>query len=204
MTLDHHYQEVRERLRNGYGSDIHDKPVSLKPEQDSIAVDALRKRLNAIQNQVDDQAVKQRYLEREIGSLVQTIGSLKDLLVDYGDKFEYLLDKETGKAKFHEITINRIIQLVSSTEGVGIVQLRGQQRSKRIVYCRHLISYLASNATPKSLVTIGKSLGNRDHTTIMNGIKRLTKRRATDSMLDAQLKGYEEKIAALTAALPIT
>ena len=48
-----------------------------------------------------------------------------------------------------------------------------QRRNKEIVYPRQIAMYLCRNMTDTGLQNIGKSLGGRDHTTILHGIDKI-------------------------------
>jgi chromosomal replication initiator protein len=44
--------------------------------------------------------------------------------------------------------------------------------------------YLSKQLTPKSLPDIGRRFGNRDHTTVIHGIRQVEKLRETDCDID--------------------
>lgn len=50
--------------------------------------------------------------------------------------------------------------------------IAGQRRFKKLVLARQEFSWRASKETGKSLPTIGRFLGGRDHTTILHGIRQ--------------------------------
>jgi chromosomal replication initiation ATPase DnaA len=51
-------------------------------------------------------------------------------------------------------------------------QLISDRRERHLVIARHHFMYRATTETDKTTVQIGRFLGNRDHTTVMHGIKK--------------------------------
>ena len=49
----------------------------------------------------------------------------------------------------------------------------GQKRSKELVFPRQIVMYLCGEMTTESLQNIGKSLGGRDHTTVMHASNKI-------------------------------
>ena len=59
---------------------------------------------------------------------------------------------------------------------------------------RQVAMYLCRELTSTPLKSIGKSLGNRDHTTIMHGIEKMEKEISTDSNLNNTIDILKKKI----------
>ena len=62
--------------------------------------------------------------------------------------------------------------------GVTVSALRSPRKPKELVFARHFISYWALRQTELSTTQIGRLLGDRDHTTIMNSRDRYRELRA--------------------------
>jgi len=195
MSLEAHYAEVRNDLRTGYGRGIKDKGIDLRRPPESDEIKALRGRINGLQSVIDDQNVAIVKLKREVSALIASIAGIKDILVDYGEK----LDKDCEEIKTRYATVNKLLRMVSAGEGIEIPQLTGGRRNKHIVNARHIICYLASRYTTASLAVIGRSLGGRDHSTILYAASKVGKKRIPGSRLDEKLKAYENQLARLTA-----
>ena len=73
-----------------------------------------------------------------------------------------------------EITPEFIIQGVADHFNLTPLDILSQKRNKDIVYPRQIVMYLCRNMTDTPLQNIGKSLGGRDHTTILHGIDKIT------------------------------
>jgi chromosomal replication initiation ATPase DnaA len=67
----------------------------------------------------------------------------------------------------------QLLDVVSKFYSVHTIHILSQQRAGRIIRPRHVVMYLATELTGLSLVQIGKRMGGRDHTTIINGRDRI-------------------------------
>ena len=71
--------------------------------------------------------------------------------------------------------------------------LRKQEKLK-IVMPRQIAMYLCRDIIDTSLKTIGKNLGNRDHTTVMHGIEKIEKELQTNDNLKNSIDTLRKKI----------
>ena len=71
------------------------------------------------------------------------------------------------------ITPELIIEIVAEHFDLQPSDLTGNKRNAKIVFPRQIVMYLCRNMTEVTLKNIGKVLGGRDHTTIMNGIDKI-------------------------------
>ncbi len=85
------------------------------------------------------------------------------------------------------VTKERIIEAVSSFYNLEIKDLQGKSRSADIVLPRQIAMYIIREQTDHSLVEIGQSLGNRDHTTIMHGLDKIEQAIETNIQLRQQI-----------------
>lgn len=75
--------------------------------------------------------------------------------------------------------VRRILRAVSDSSGVPMCDLLGDRRSRTVAWPRQVAMYLALERTGLSLPAVGRALGERDHTTIMHGRKRVKARLAS-------------------------
>lgn len=105
-----------------------------------------------------------------------------------GPKFIYVVPIGPTIPVFAEMVIppttkqraREILREVSERHGVTEAEIIGEGRSARIVLARHEVCYRMRKETTWSLPRIGRFLGDRDHTSIINGIKRHEQRMARD------------------------
>ncbi len=67
-----------------------------------------------------------------------------------------------------------ILAAVSRRTGISASDLRGRSRNREVAYARHLAMYLLKDEGRKTIAEIGRLLGNRDHSTVLAGINRIT------------------------------
>ena len=72
-----------------------------------------------------------------------------------------------------EVTPELIIETVAEHFGITMGDIAGTKRNSEIVVPRQIAMYLCRKMTDASLKNIGNLLGKRDHTTIINGEKKI-------------------------------
>ena len=92
------------------------------------------------------------------------------------------------------ITPEYIISVVAEHYHVTTADLCGNKRSSKIVMPRQIAMYLCRDIIDTSLKTIGKNLGNRDHTTVMHGIEKIEKELQTNDNLKNSIDTLRKKI----------
>ena len=76
-------------------------------------------------------------------------------------------------SKSKEITTDLIINIVSEHFDVTPEDIRSQRRNAEFVIPRQVYMYLCRELTDTQLINIAKTLGKKDHTTIIHGIKKI-------------------------------
>ena len=66
-----------------------------------------------------------------------------------------------------------ILLAVANHYDVGIEQLRGDSRRRRIVWPRFVACWLMHEMLGYSTLRIGRALGDRDHTTVIHALNRV-------------------------------
>ena len=91
-----------------------------------------------------------------------------------------------------EVTPELIIEIVADHFGITPADILSKKRNADIVYPRQIAMYLCRQMTTVPLQSIGKALGNKDHTTIMYGADKIAKEvvtnEATKSTVDILIK----------------
>lgn len=72
------------------------------------------------------------------------------------------------------VTIDQIKRAVCRHFKVSKMDLISERRTQNLTIPRFTSFYLCKELTPKSLPEIGRQHGNRDHSTILHGIRRMT------------------------------
>jgi len=77
------------------------------------------------------------------------------------------------KKDSHNLTISKIQKAVAKYFHVTADELKSKLRKEPLATQRHITIYLCKQLTDNSLQKIGKQFGGRDHTTVMNSIKKV-------------------------------
>lgn len=78
------------------------------------------------------------------------------------------------------VTIDAIIQAVCATADCTRFDIMSDRRGEHLSTARYAAYWLAKKLTALSVATIGRVIGQRDHTTILYGLQRAEELRAAD------------------------
>ena len=92
------------------------------------------------------------------------------------------------------ITPEYIISMVAEHFSVTAADICGNKRNSKIVVPRQVAMYLCREIISTPLKAIGKSLGNRDHTTVMHGIEKIEHEISVDDNLRNTVEILKKKI----------
>lgn len=71
------------------------------------------------------------------------------------------------------ITVATIVECVSEVTGIPVADILSHNTAREMVRARHIALWLSKQRTDYTLPRIGRSLGGRDHTTVMNAVARV-------------------------------
>ena len=133
------------------------------------------------------------------GSVRELEGVIHSLLaysVVYGKDVDLSFAQRilAGRVKVEKkaITIDRIISCTCEFFNVREEELFGKSRKANIVIVRQMSMYLAHKHTKLTTGKIGAYVGNRDHATVLHGIKTIDGRLKVDKELRQQLDELEK------------
>lgn len=81
------------------------------------------------------------------------------------------------------VDTNQILAAVAKRFGVTAAELRSSSRQKSLVHARGVVALLVRSMTGQSLQSVGKLLGNRDHSTVHNSLRKIETLLETDLVL---------------------
>ena len=93
------------------------------------------------------------------------------------------------------ITLEEIQKLVANYFQIRPSDLRSASRKRAIVRPRQIAMVLAREYTDLSLPDIGEGFGGRDHSTVINSVRRIAELRGSDHNLDQQYKSLASILA---------
>lgn len=109
---------------------------------------------------------------------------------------------EAATAPLKEPTVQVIQDVVTDFYRVRLLDLQSKKRPRSIALPRQVCMALARQFTRLSLEEIGGHFGNRDHTTVMHGIKAVEQRREQDPQFDAVIRSLEDRIRSAASGSP--
>lgn len=93
-----------------------------------------------------------------------------------------------------EITPDFIIEIVSDHYNLTPEDIISQKRNAEISKPRQMAMYLCRTMTDTPLEQIGRYFGNRDHTTILHGVKKITKELSSNIETKTTIETLKKKI----------
>ena len=128
------------------------------------------------------------FLAHKVATNVRELEGCLNRLVAHASLFnrEITLDgaqdvlRDILKAHDRRVTIEEIQKRVAEHWGIRLTDMTSARRSRTVARPRQVAMYLAKHFTDRSLPEIGRMFGNRDHTTVMHAVTRVTELMAND------------------------
>jgi chromosomal replication initiator protein len=95
------------------------------------------------------------------------------------------------------VSTKQLIQTVASYFDIGIEDLLGKSREKRLAFPRQIIMFLMREEMKSSYPSIGTELGGRDHTTAMHAYEKISGQIAVDEKLQHDLELIKQRLYSL-------
>lgn len=100
---------------------------------------------------------------------------------------------------FKPATTRIVLDVVSEATGISVAALCGDQRVAAIIRPRQIACWIMRQETTRSLPQIGQAMGGRDHTTILNSIRRVDQIREQDEVFAALVDDIRDQVKARVA-----
>ncbi len=105
----------------------------------------------------------------------------------------------TMPVRANESSIDDIQRAVCHHFKLRSGDLSSKDRHKTIALARHVAMYLCKQRLRASYPEIGRAFGNRDHTTVMSGVRKVDALRTSDPEVRAHLEVIDRKLGCLDA-----
>ena len=132
---------------------------------------------------------------RELEGNLVKLGAYSDLMnvdIDLEIAKEQLNLSEGLNDKI--ITIESITKAVASFYKLALGDIKGKTRKKEVALARHIAMYMCHKILKKTLEEIGEYFDNRDHSTVIHGIKKVQNLVKEDSKISQQLYEIESRL----------
>ena len=176
--------------------------ADIQPPDYETRMAILRKNSENYDKKVDDQIFQ--YIATNIKSNIRELeGAFNRIIakskIDNQSEITLELAEDALKDiinpdKKREITPQLIIDIVAEDFGVSPEDITSKKRNSEFVLPRQVVMYLCRNLTDTSLISIGKILGKKDHTTIMHGVNKINDDMKTNSELKEKIDIIIKKI----------
>ena len=142
------------------------------------------------------------YISQNVSNSVRELAGIIHSLLAYAVVYGKEIDLEfaqrilAGRVKLEkkDITINQIISCACEHYKVKEEDVLGKSRKANVVIVRQMSMYLAHKHTNMTASKIGIYVGNRDHATVLHGIKAIDGRLGVDQKLRQDLEELESKL----------
>ena len=142
------------------------------------------------------------YISSNVSNSVRELEGIIHSLLAYSVVYGKDIDLEfaqrilAGRTKVEKkiVTIDQIISCTCEHFNVKEEEIFGKSRKADIVTVRQMSMYLAHKHTKLTASKIGIYVGNRDHATVLHGIKTIDGRLKVDKGLQRHLEELEEKL----------
>ncbi len=136
------------------------------------------------------QAVALYELEQRMPTVKSIADILKKLSRDPHEPEEKVGFEQAPK---RAVTFQDIVEAVSRYYSVSVQDMTGQSRVREILIPRQIAMYLGKKHLRLSLVTLGEMFSNRDHTTVINAVKKIEERMNNNSQLLREIHAIEQE-----------
>ncbi|WP_408858562.1 chromosomal replication initiator protein DnaA [Acidiphilium sp. PA] len=129
------------------------------------------------------------FLAQKITANVRELEGALNRLIAHAHLFDRPVTLEAANEVLHDllraydrkITIEEIQKQVADHYNIRISEMSSVRRARNIARPRQVAMYLAKQLTSRSLPEIGRKFGNRDHTTVMHAVAKVTELIAADA-----------------------
>jgi chromosomal replication initiator protein len=166
-------ERVRTRLGSGMVADLHATTFELR-------ISILETKATRFAATVPHKVFE--FLAHKITSNVRELEGALNRLVAHANLFGRAITLESTQELLHDIlkahdrrvTIEEIQKRVSEHWNIRLTDMSSARRARAVARPRQVAMYLAKQLTSRSLPEIGRKFGNRDHTTVMHAVQRVT------------------------------
>lgn len=173
---------LRSRLLSGVCIKV--EPPDYDTRRKIVELKAREMKLNLDSSSIDFIAYKMQTNVRTLEGHIKTLGALcpdRNQIITVHMVKDILHDALAGKEKL--LTVDNIKKTVADYYRITVKEIDSSARPSSIALPRMMAMYLARELTNKSFPHLGKEFGGKDHSTVMNAKKRISKLIETDQKL---------------------
>lgn len=175
--------------------------ADIQPPDYETRMAILRKNAEQYLKEIDDEIIQ--YIATNIKSNIRELeGAFNKVIASsrlHNKELSLSLAEDALKDiiypdKPKEITPELIISVVADQFNVSPENISSKKRNAEVVKPRQVVMYLCCEYTEASLTQVGKVLGNRDHSTVINGRDKIKKELESNTELENIINVIKKKI----------
>jgi len=191
---------LEDRLRSRFESGL---MTDIQPPELETRIAILRKKTEGEAVQVPDDVLE--YIATNIKDNIRELEGAFIRLIAFAsidrapinlDLAEKILSDMFSHTSARQVSLEHILEVVADTYHFSVEDLRGPSRTRTLVTARQMAMYLMREMTDCSLSQIAQQLGNRDHSTVFHGWKKI----ATQMR---EKRGVYDQVTALTRKVKV-
>lgn len=191
-------ETLEERLRSRFEWGL---IADIQPPDYETRMAILQKNAENYNKEIDNEVLQ--YIAENVKSNIRELeGALNKIMafsklnkVDINLEYaEEALKDVIYPNKKKEITPSLIIEVVAEHFGISPEDIASRKRTAELVQPRQIVMYLCRQLTESSLQNIAKTIGKKDHTTVLHGIEKITEKMENDEELKNKVDIIRKKI----------
>lgn len=191
-------ETLEERLRSRFEWGL---IADIQPPDYETRMAILQKNTENYNKEIDDEVLS--YIADNVKSNIRELeGALNKIMafsklnkVDINLEYaEEALKDVIYPNKQKEITPSLIIEVVAEHFGISPEDITSKKRTAELVQPRQIVMFFCREMTENSLQNIAKAIGKKDHTTVLHGIKTITKEMESNEELKNKVDIIRKKI----------
>ena len=141
-----------------------------------------------------------RHITRNVRELEGALMRLEAAAGVFGRPLDIELTQQVlgdlSEPSLRQVSADTIIKAVAHTFQVSITDLKGPRRHRHVTVPRQAAMVLIRELTDASLPHIGSLFGGRDHTTVINALRRISGLREADPLLRDRINALRRELSA--------
>ena len=102
--------------------------------------------------------------------------------------------RESASEKQEELRVDDIINCVCDFYKVAKTEVLGKKKNNEFVEPRQICMYLITDMMNLPLITVGKIMGGRDHSTVVYSRDKIAEQMKTDAKLSTEINDIKKKL----------
>ncbi len=176
-------------------------PVDISPPDYETRMAILQRYMESRGKSISDEILQ--YIASNIKSNIRELEGALNKIIAMNSLDNQEITLETAEKAVRDmisadaprkITLDIILEEVCKYYDTTLDSLTSKRRDSKVVHPRHVAMYLCRNITDSSQEEIGRILGDRDHSTVINACKKIETQLSTDAKVKDEIDSIMKQI----------